>query len=274
MNKKRFYKSLAGVSETQNSELKEKTLKRWEIAQGSEEEHWDNFSTDFLLKGTQDRYNQKAKILLKEWSGFININKNLRILQVGCGPTDVINYFNIGKTYSIDPLADFYKKKFNFNYKKSNLIKGAGENIPFPDNYFDVVILINVLDHTHSPNKVLSEISRVLKDKGIFHFENYIFQKRFLKIIKLWGKIKENITRKMFNIHHPYMFTMQDLKNLLSKRFSIMKEEVGRDIGSCENIEELRAALLKNERNSLRISALLGLYAGINYTGIYKKINL
>jgi len=89
------------------------TSKRWEIAQDSEKEYWEGFTKENLLKEEAERHKQKAKALEKEWKKYITLNKNSKILQVGCGPEDVINYLSSGKKYAIDPLAEFYKKKFD-----------------------------------------------------------------------------------------------------------------------------------------------------------------
>lgn len=247
------------------------TLQRWEIAQESEKIYWKGFTTDSLIKHSRERYKKKAKILLKEWSKFIKIDKNSRILQIGCGPEDIINYFSIGKRYSIDPLAEFYKKKFDFDYNDLHFQKGVGEKIPFPDNYFDIVILENVLDHTHSSSKVLSEVNRVLKKKGIFHFGNYFYQKRFIQLAKVWGGIKKIFTGEIFNIHHPHMFTSMDLKQIISKTFLVIHEEIGRDIEIVNNIEELKKKKRKSKKLTVRIPAFFGLYGIIKYTSICKK---
>ncbi len=272
MIKNRFYRSLLGASETKNGKLiKNISSKRWNQAHVSEEEFWKDFTTEILA----DKYSQKneyrAEVFLEEWSKYIKISKNTKILQIGCGPEDVINHFKIGKRYSIDPLADFYKKKFKFDYKSSHLIKAAGERIPFKDNHFDIVILTNVLDHTHIPTKVLSEIRRVLKKGGMFHFENYIFQRNFLRIAKFFGVIKKIFKKEIYNIHHPYMFTMQDLKDLISQEFVILSEEVGRDPGNYENIEGLKDIIKKEGKLAIKLFLKFGLYGGINYACICKR---
>lgn len=272
MNEERFYKSLKGTFATKDGKLKKKvSLGRWNKAHISEEEFWDDFTTDSILEKTYDRYEKKADILLNEWSKHIKITKKTRILQIGCGPEDVINHFKKGKKYSIDPLADFYKKKFKFDYKATHLTKASGEKIPFSDKYFDIVILINVLDHTHLPEKVLDEIKRVLKSNGIFHFENYIFQKGFLNIAKIWGMVKIFFSTEIYNIHHPYMFTRDDLKNLIFNKFSIIHEEIGRDIGNCENVGEIKKGVLSSKKLTVFIPGLFGLFGAINYTIICKK---
>ncbi|MDP2924962.1 MAG: class I SAM-dependent methyltransferase [Nanoarchaeota archaeon] len=272
MNKDHFIKGLKGNAETDKKGIKKNVpIKRWNIAQDSEAVYWNSFSTKSLLQESSGKYPFKVKYLLKEWSKYIKINKNTKILQIGCGPEDVINYFPYGKLYSIDPLADFYKKKFKFDYKKSNLIQGTGENLPYKREFFDIVILTNVLDHTHLPETVLLEVSRVLKKNGIFHFENYFYQKRFLQIAKIWKPVKRTFTGKMFNIHHPYTFTLNDLKKIINKNFIVLQEEIGKDIGSYENLEETKKNLKKEKRLTVRIPAMFNLLGSINYMSISKK---
>jgi len=272
MDKEKFYKSLEGVSETRNGKLKgDVSSERWEIAHVSEEEFWKDFSEDLLEKVYAERFKKKSQILLREWRKYIEINKDIKILQIGCGPEDVINHFEIGERYSIDPLADFYKKRFKLDYDSSHLIKAMGEKIPFEDNYFDIVILANVLDHTNMPIKVLSEINRVLKKGGILYFENYIYQKKFLRVAKLWGLIKEIFKKEIFNIHHPYMFTMQDLKNLLSVDFVILNEEIGGWDMEGEQIEKMIKNFKNHEKLSLRFLAKFGVYSGVNYICVCRK---
>ena len=52
---------------------------------------------------------------------------------------------------------------------------GNCENLPYEDNKFDLVFSDNLLEHLEHPEKVFSEIDRVLKNDGIFflygHFE-------------------------------------------------------------------------------------------------------
>ena len=45
---------------------------------------------------------------------------------------------------------------------------GYGESIPWPDNTFDLIFSDNVLEHLTEPEKVFTEVCRVLKPGGIF----------------------------------------------------------------------------------------------------------
>ena len=273
MNKGNFFKNIQkGKVETFGLGMKKKvSLKRWELAQNSEKQFWKDYSVQNIIGD----FENKAKFLVKKWYNFIKINKDTKILQIGCGPKDVINYFDIGKKYSIDPLAEFYKERFDIDYESSHLQQGVGEKIPFKDNYFDIVILANVLDHTHLPEKVLEEVKRVLKNNGIFHFENFVYQKRFIQLAKTWGEIKKILTSEIFNIHHPYMFTVKDIQDILLKKFSIIKEEIGINVlEDIETLHDLKQKKRKSKKLTVKLPAMFGLYGIINYTAICKKLDL
>jgi len=253
------------MRKSQKEKITEVTLDRWKIAQESEKKYWSNYDKNSIFKESGGRNPKRVKILMKKWEKLIKINNNTKILQIGCGPEDIINYF-------IDPLADFYKKRFDLDYKKTRLIKGVGENLPFPDKYFDIVILTNVLDHVSSPKKVLDEIKRVMKDSALFHFEVYIYQKNFLRLAKIFSKFKWIIKNEMFNIHHPYMFMKEDVKSLLSKNFSILYENIGFSVlDDIKNMNDLRRKKRMSKKLTVKIPAIFGLYGIINYTAICKK---
>lgn len=48
---------------------------------------------------------------------------------------------------------------------------GSAENIPTIDNIFDVVICADCLEHVDNPDKVISEVSQILKKEDIFCYD-------------------------------------------------------------------------------------------------------
>lgn len=52
---------------------------------------------------------------------------------------------------------------------KIPVIKYNGRKLPFPNNLFDIITFIEVIEHVDYPDLVLKEIQRVLKPDGILH---------------------------------------------------------------------------------------------------------
>lgn len=86
-----------------------------------------------------------------------------KILDVGCGQKPYQNLFAkktsyIGMDVEISG-HDHENEDVDVFYD--------GENFPFQDRTFDSVICNQVLEHVSSPNKILSEMNRVLSSDGI-----------------------------------------------------------------------------------------------------------
>lgn len=52
----------------------------------------------------------------------------------------------------------------------NTVVQGVGEYLPYKDRAFDIVVSFQVLEHTNSPEAVLSEATRVLKEGGYLYF--------------------------------------------------------------------------------------------------------
>jgi len=252
-------------------EIKEVPNERWKLAQEAERKLWKGIPNEYIQECSK-YYIKKADFLTDLLSRYKKINSKTKFLQIGCACTDIINYLKFGKKYSIDPLADFYKSKFNLDYKESNLISGIGEKLPYPDKSFDVVILANVLDHTQNPLKVLSEINRVLKKDGLLYFENHFYQRGFLVLSFCYSNFRKLFSREVFNVCHPHMFSLSDLKKIVSRDFQIVREEeIGKDIfHKINNLKELREKR-SQEKFTRKIPAIFGLLGNINFTCLCQK---
>ncbi|MBC8492896.1 MAG: class I SAM-dependent methyltransferase, partial [Chloroflexi bacterium] len=49
-----------------------------------------------------------------------------------------------------------------------DLFDASTQSIPFKDNYFDVVICLETIEHLENPQHCLNEVRRVLKKEGLF----------------------------------------------------------------------------------------------------------
>jgi len=91
-----------------------------------------------------------------------------RILDLGCGAgywTKRLNE-NIGKTIGVD-ISEEFLNKAKEKYPEIEFYKMDFHALDFIDNSFDCIYADNVLEHSPYPQKVLSEIYRVLKNKGL-----------------------------------------------------------------------------------------------------------
>lgn len=90
------------------------------------------------------------------------------ILDIGCGPRGSLEWADMAKErVGIDPLADKYVKMGAKDHKMT-YIKAYVEDLPFPDNYFDIICSFNSLDHVNNIESACKEIKRTLKDNGLF----------------------------------------------------------------------------------------------------------
>lgn len=92
-----------------------------------------------------------------------------RILDVGCGPHCGIIGFTGSEKYGVDHLIEDYKRiGYPLDDHGVQYRNAKSEDIPFNDNFFDVVLCVNALDHVDNLNQTISEITRALKPGGSF----------------------------------------------------------------------------------------------------------
>lgn len=182
---------------------------RWGHAQKCEKRYWQQIRlvrTDAVQKNIEKYWHWYLQIFKEN----IKITDKTKILEIGCGPDGMINYIEGGEKYGLDPLMDYFTKNFKMS-DKVKWIKAMGEHIPFEDNYFDVVVSTNVLDHVFNPDSFLKEIRRTLKPKGNFFLTVDCCKPLLLRYRKL---------KEFFHIGdgpHPHSFSIDDVKKILNK---------------------------------------------------------
>lgn len=104
-----------------------------------------------------------------EWDG-------LDVLDVGCAGGFLAEALSRkgAKVSGIDPAdraiaaaqAHAKAEGLNIDYRV-----GIGESLPWPDNSFDAVTCVDVLEHVSSVDQVISEVVRILRPGGWFLFD-------------------------------------------------------------------------------------------------------
>jgi len=94
------------------------------------------------------------------------LSSHLEILDVGCGPGGNILFLKkFGNVTGIDSSEEALSFARTRGFLK--IAKSGGENLPFPDRSFDLVSVLDVLEHIEHDTRALTEIFRVLKKNGI-----------------------------------------------------------------------------------------------------------
>lgn len=91
-----------------------------------------------------------------------------RCLEIGCATGVIVNYL---RSYGIESYGIDVSRWCIENKVNENIILAGAENIPFPENYFDLIYSVHALEHL--PNEYfhsgLREMDRVCKGGIQFH---------------------------------------------------------------------------------------------------------
>ncbi|MFA5032826.1 MAG: class I SAM-dependent methyltransferase [bacterium] len=114
---------------------------------------------------------------------FIPWNGEGKVLDIGCGMGGNLNKLKkLGwETYGVEPdeYAAGYAKEANHN-----IICGTLTDANFLPNFFDAILLREVLEHLHNPVETLKEIKRIIKPGGRIYLSVPISNNLFFKIFK------------------------------------------------------------------------------------------
>lgn len=97
-------------------------------------------------------------------------DKNLKVLEIGAAYGETLHYLKQNGIATEAVAVDLFEDKINKqNYKElDNFIFGNIEEIELPqyNNYFDLILLPDVLEHLLEPKNVLHKIKNYIKDDG------------------------------------------------------------------------------------------------------------
>ncbi len=108
-----------------------------------------------------------------------NLAPGGKFLEIGCGcgvGAKIINRsFRPTSIHALDIDVDMLKtaKKKRLAWKNVplHLLAADAQELPFPDRSFDVVYNYGIIHHLENWQKGVTEIARVLKENGVFLFE-------------------------------------------------------------------------------------------------------
>lgn len=112
----------------------------------------------------------RAQLVRKKISDVRPISPDDRIVEVGGGAHGLAFGLGSERAVAIDPLAVDYKRLFPDVQKNAVTVAAIGEELPFADEAFDIVLSDNVIDHAERPLEIIDELIRVLKPGGVLFF--------------------------------------------------------------------------------------------------------
>lgn len=161
---------------------------RWQLAQKYERKTWmlDNPSAK------DDRNHDHFEKFNSFNSVKTQLAKKKSIIELGCGPFTNMRLLSDlvpnAQMVLLDPLINDYinlehcsYNKGEINSKKVTLINSSIEDFePAKYSYeipgkFDVVMMINVIEHCYDVDKIFDKISQILNKGGIFIFSDVYF---------------------------------------------------------------------------------------------------
>lgn len=136
-------------------------------------------------------------------------DRKIKLLDVGCGTGELLRELEpLAETFGIDSSSQaiaFCKER-----GLKNVSVAEATQVPFPDNAFDAVLCLDVLEHVKDDETVLKEIFRVTKPGGTA----IVFVPTF-KI--LWGTSDEVS-------HHLRRYRLTELRKKMSRNgFKIIR---------------------------------------------------
>ena len=150
-------------------------------------------------------------------SKYVDPYPGMRILDIGCAYGYLLRLFDDAgcETYGID-ISEYAIKQARRITRAKLYAWDVDRGLPmFQDDFFDLVTILHVIEHLHSPYNVLKEVHRVLKPKGklIIGTPNLnAIARLLLKLIR-----RENEWYGFRDETHIYLFTPLNIRFLVER---------------------------------------------------------
>lgn len=194
----------------------QKSDARWLAAQKEERKGLENAAD--IKEWLRVRRHTWAS-LMKGLNGLIEPDKPKKVLDIGNGPTSIFLTIREGERYAVDPNLDCLFESHPFikdvpEYQGVHFISETIEAATLPPQ-FDLIFMINVLDHVSDLKPVIKRVEELLAPNGtlIVVIDCYA-DKAVRNIIKFFD----------VDIPHPHHFITQDIEKLFAN-FKITKRD-------------------------------------------------
>ena len=143
---------------------------------------------------------------------------------------------------------------------------------PFPDDYFDAIVMIHLIEHLSTFDNLLQEAMRVLKRRGKMYLETPGIRKLFLPSIRVGLKTQPHVAMNFLDDYsHVSLFTIGKLAYLLMEHgFILRKVGIMRNVGVLLISPMVALVGLLTWNRRMIVSAISSL-VGVNVFAIAQK---
>ena len=183
------------------------------------------------------------------------IEKNTKVLDVGCGDGTLMKYLKDNKNIDTRGLEISKDKVQNCISKGLSVIEGNAEKDlqQFPNLSFDYVVLSQTLQAFYRPEKVIDDLLRVA-NKAIVTIPNFGYWKiRLHLLLKGTMPITKNLPDEWYNTPNLHMCTMKDFYNFCTRKNIELYKSIALN-------EEKTSEINKININLKNLSSELGIF--------------
>jgi len=188
----------------------------------SRETHWERIAPQTAAPNIDDWYNTySGRSVLRAFDELLPCSlESKNLLDVGCGVGYYFQYFR-GRGVKECVGVDVGEKLLEIQRKVNPFVKnvlGSAESLPFPDECFDIVISLGLVEHFRNPQLVLHEFTRVLKRGGVLIIETPNKLNLIFTIYKILNRRK--LVWEHWRGPKDLIREMQGIPNLKFERFT------------------------------------------------------
>ncbi len=187
---------------------------RWQRAQRLLLESWKKRDLAAARQAAAERYLPALRPYLDR------LGEGARVLEIGAGPIGLTRMIeSVEKTY-VDPLNDDYRRLFPGELDEGRFVTAMAEDMPLPDEAFDMVLCLDTLAHGLNPELMLNEIKRVMKPDALLLLSIRLHSKLEARLHYL----AENWLPWLCRYTCPYYYARNGILNTLQRHFDIREE--------------------------------------------------
>lgn len=175
----------------------------------TQQEYYDKEYKSGLYKLASDTENLRKKLNQRRFSEISKYIPKGNLLDIGCGAgffLDVAAEKGLS-AYGVELSTEASNKT---KLRHRNVFNGSLEHARYPDSFFDVVTIFDLIEHVLNPDITIREIHRIVKPGGFVVFTTPDISSWHAKIMgKYWYQINPH--------QHLFYFSPSTIKRILEK---------------------------------------------------------